>query len=164
MICLGEVAVFFLTFLRLFDTMIVSRRIFLLYFFVSSPDFFLMVLHISAYSIRCLSSLVSTISWRFVIRARAGDNILDCSGLLFAVATSNARCWIMYVMFSLMVSMSSSSCSVSNRFLNSSWISIFFHPICVVSTLGGLYVLMVFLSTSTSNWELLVASLWSLPM
>ena len=41
----------------------------------------------------------------------------------------------------LMVSMSSISCSVSNRFLNSSWNSIFFYPICVVSILGGILVI-----------------------
>ena len=39
-------------------------------------------------------------------------------------------------MVSLMVSMSSSSCSVLNRFLNSKWNSIFFDLICVASTLG----------------------------
>ena len=42
----------------------------------------------------------------------------------------------MSVMVSLMVSMSSSSCSISNRFLNLSWNSIFFDPIRVTSTLG----------------------------
>ena len=40
------------------------------------------------------------------------------------------------MMISLMVSMSSGSCSVSNRFLKSNWNSIFFDPICGVSTLG----------------------------
>ena len=38
------------------------------------------------------------------------------------------------MMVSLMVSTSSSSCSVSNRFLNSTWNSIFFDPICAAST------------------------------
>ena len=46
-----------------------------------------MVLHISAYSIRCLSSPFSTISRRFVIRACVGDDILDFSDLLIALAT-----------------------------------------------------------------------------
>ena len=122
------------------------------------------VLHISAYSIHCLSSPFSTISRRFVIRARVGDDILDFRGLLTAVATFDALCWIMSVMVSLMVSMSSSSCSVSNRFLNSSWNSIFFDPICAVSTLGGLLVITFFLSTSTSNLMLLITILWSLSM
>ena len=42
----------------------------------------------------------------------------------------------MSVMVSLIVSMSSSSCSISNRFLNSSWNSVICYPICVTSTLG----------------------------
>ena len=54
---------------------------------MSSLAFFLMVLHISVYSIRCLSSPFSTISRRFVIRARVGDDILDFSGLLIVLAT-----------------------------------------------------------------------------
>ena len=37
---------------------------------------------------------------------------------------------------SVTVSMSSSFCSVSNRFLNSSWNSIFCYSICAASTLG----------------------------
>ena len=52
--------------------------------------------------------------------------------------------------------------SVSNRFLNSSWNSIFFDPIRVASTLGGLLVIYFFLSTSTSN--LILSSLRLLPM
>ena len=87
---------------------------------MSSLAFFLMVLHISAYSIRCLLSLNPAISRRFVVRARIGDDILDLCDLLIALATLDAPCWIMSVMVSLMVSMSSSSCRVSNRFLNSS--------------------------------------------
>ena len=79
-----------------------------------------MVLHISAYCIRCLSSPFPTISRRFVIRARVVDDILDSCGLLIALATLDPLCRIAYVMVSLMVSMPSSSYSVSNRFLNSS--------------------------------------------
>ena len=60
--------------------------------------------------------------------------------------------------------MSSSSCSISNRFLNSSWNSIFFDPIRVASTVGGLLVINVVLSTSTSSLMLLITILWSLPM
>ena len=117
--------------------------------------FILMVLHISACSIRCLLSPFSAISRRFVIRA--GDDVLDLCCLLVALATLDALCWIMYVIVSLMVSMSSSYCSVSNTFLNSSWNSIFFDPIRVASTLGGLMVINVFLSTSTSRLMLLIA-------
>ena len=62
----------------------------------------------------------------------------------------------MSVMVSLMISMSSSYCSVSNRFFNSSWNSIFFDHICVVSTLGGRLVINLFLSTSTSNLMLFI--------
>ena len=76
---------------------------------------------------------VSTISHRFVITACVGDDILDFCGLLIALATLDALCWIIYVMVSLMVLMSSSSCSVSNRFFSSSWNSIFFDPIRVAS-------------------------------
>ena len=61
----------------------------------------------------------------FIITGRVGDKILDSSGLLFVLATLLAFCWIMYVMFCLMVSMSSSSNSVFNWFLNSRWNSIF---------------------------------------
>ena len=57
-----------------------------LYFLMSSLAFFLMVLHISAYSIRCLLSLFSAISRRFVTSARVGDDILDFSGLLIVLA------------------------------------------------------------------------------
>ena len=66
------------------------------------------------------------------------------------------------MLISLMLS--SSSCSVSNRFLNSSWNSIFFDPVCAASTLGGLLVINDFLSNSTSNLMLLITRLWSLPM
>ena len=124
------------TFFRLFDAMIVSRMISWLYFLMSSLAFFLMVLHISAYSIRCLLSPFPAISRPFVIRARVGDDILDFCSLLIALATLDALCWVMSMMVSLMVSMSSSSCSVSNRFVNSSWISIFFDHIRMTSTLG----------------------------
>ena len=62
-----------------------------------------MVLHISAFSTGCLSSPVSTISCRFIIRAQDDDDVLDFSGLLIAIATLFALCWIMSVMLSLMV-------------------------------------------------------------
>ena len=125
-----------------------------------------MVLHISAYSIRCLSSTSPIISRRFVIRAIDGDDYLDFSGLLIDLATLEVLCWIMSVVVSLMVSISSSSCSVSNRFLNSSWNSIFFDPICLASTLGGLLVINVFISTSMSSLMLLRShnNFTSLPM
>ena len=84
----------------------------------------------------------SIISHRFVIRACVGDDIIDFSGLLIALATFDALCGIMSVVVSLVVSMSSSSCCVSNRFLNSSWNSIFLYPICAASTLGGLFVII----------------------
>ena len=74
---------------------------------MSSLGFFLMVLHISAYSIRCLSLPFPTISCRFFIRARVGDDILAFNGLVITIPTLDALCWIM----SVMVSMSSSSCS-----------------------------------------------------
>ena len=90
------------TFFRLFDVMIVSRMISWLYFLMPSLVFLLMIFYISAYFIRCLSSPFSTISRRFVTRARVG-------GLLIALATLDAPCWNVSFMVSLMVSMSSSS-------------------------------------------------------
>ena len=58
---------------------------------MSSLAFFLMVLHISAYSIRCLLSSFPAISRRFVIRALVGEDILDFFGLLIALATLDAK-------------------------------------------------------------------------
>ena len=100
----------------------------------------------------------------FVTRAHAGEDIRDICGLLVALASPDALCWIMSVMVSLMVSMSSSSCSVSNRFLSSSWNSIFFDPILVASTLCVCLVTNVFMSTSMSSLVLLITGLWLLPM
>ena len=100
---------------------------------MSSLAFFLMILHISAYFNSSLLSPFPTISCRFDIRAHIGDDILDFSCLLIALATLDALCWIMYMMISLMVSMSSSFCNVSNRFRNSCWNSGVFNPMRVVS-------------------------------
>ena len=124
------------TFHRLFDATIVSHMISWLYFLKSTLAFFLMVLHISAYSIRCLSSLFPTISRRFVIRSLVGKAVLNFKGLLIALATRDALCWIMSVMVSLNVSMFSSTCSISNRFLNSSCNSIFFGLIWCKEIMG----------------------------
>jgi len=77
-----------------------------LYVLVSFFAFFLKILHICEYSIRCLLSPFSTISSRFVIRACVGDDILDVIGLLLACVR---------------VSMSFISCSASYRCLNSIW-------------------------------------------
>ena len=57
----------------------------------------------------------------------------------------------MSVMVSPILSKSYSSCSVSNWFLNSSWNSNFFDPSRVAFTLGGLLVINVFISISTSS-------------
>ena len=47
------------------------------------PDaVFVVVLHMSACSIRCLLSPFHAISRRFAIRVRVGDDILDIGGLL----------------------------------------------------------------------------------
>ena len=66
-----------------------------------SLAFFFMVLHISAYSTSCLSSAVFIISYRFIIRALVDHEYLDFNGLLIAIATLFALCWIMSVMLSL---------------------------------------------------------------
>ena len=47
-----------------------------------------------------LSSPFPNISRRFVTRALVGDDILDFSGLLIALATLDALRWIVYVMVS----------------------------------------------------------------
>ena len=122
-----------------------------------------MVLY-DAYYIRCLFSSFSAISRRFIIRARVGDDILDFCGLFISLATLSAVRWITSVMVSFMVSMSPSYCSVSNRFLNSSCNFIFCDLICVESLFGGLLVINMFLSTSTSSLMLLIAILWSIPL
>ena len=131
-----------LTFLGLFDGIVGSRMMSWLYFLISSLTFFLTVLRISAYSIHCLSALFSTISSPLVIKVRVVDDILYLSGLLIVLATLGAvcvvddilylsgllivlatlgaLCWTMSVMVSAMVSISSTYCSVLNRFLNSS--------------------------------------------
>ena len=109
-----------------------------------------------------LSSQFAILSHRFIIRARLSDDILDFSGLLTALATADALCWIMHVMVSLTVSMLYSISSVSNQFLNPSWNTIFFDRICLASTLRRSSVF--FLSTCTSNLKLLISILWSLPM
>ena len=95
-----------LTFFRLFDAMIIPPVI-SWFHFPASLVFDLMVLHISAYSISCLSLPFSNISLRFIMRARVDDDILAFSGLVITLATLDALCWIM----SGIVSMSSSSCS-----------------------------------------------------
>ena len=79
-----------------------------------------------------------TISRLFVIRDRVGDDILDFSYLLIALATLDALCWVVSVMVSLMASR---SCSFSNRCLNSCRNSIFFDPI---------YGYMVLVASSSS--------------
>ena len=70
----------------------------------------------------------------------------------------------MSVLVSLVMSVSSSPCNVSNRFLNSSWNSIFFDPSCVASTLGCVLVIHFFFSTSTASLIFLITIMWSLPM
>ena len=62
--------------------------------------------------------------------ARVREDIID---ILNALATVYLLCWILSVMAYLLVSMSSSSCRISNRFLNWSWNSIF-DPNCMLYT------------------------------
>ena len=67
----------------------------------------------------------------------------DCSGFLIALVTLDALCLIMSVMVSLKVSMSSSSCSVSNWFQNCTWYFTLFGRIYAASTMSniGIYIL-----------------------
>ena len=64
----------------------------------------------------------------------------------------------MSVIVSLMVSMLSCSYSVSNRFLNSSWNSVFFDPILVASTHGGLLVINVFQFDAAHNQFMVISN------
>ena len=144
--------------------MIVSRMISWLYFLVSSLIFFFSDFAYFCVLYSLFLSPFSAISRRFVITDRVGDDIIDLCGLIIALATLVALCWVRSEMVSLKVSMSSSSCCISNRFLNSSWNSIFFDPIHVASTLGGLLVINVVVSTSTSSLMLSITSLWLHPM
>jgi len=84
------------------------------------------------YYIYCLQSPFSTLFPGVIIMARVDDNILDIIGQMLALSELITLCLIMYVMFSLMVSMPSSYFNVSNRFFKSSWKSMSFEPICVV--------------------------------
>ena len=122
-----------------------------------------MILHITAYSIRCLSLPFPTIFLPFFTRALVGDNILDFSGMLIVVAVLGLLCWIMSMMVSLIVSMFSNSYCASSRFINSSWNSNLFDAISVASTVGDL-VINCFVSTFTSSSMLLIAIQWSLPV
>ena len=108
---------------------------------------------VSAYSIGCLLSPFPAISRRFVIRARVGDDIHDLCGLLIALATLDALCWIMSLIVSLMAS---SSYNVLNWLC---WNSIFFYPIRVASILSHQF----FISSYSSCLMLLTTSMWSLP-
>ena len=101
---------------------------------------------------------------RFVIRARVGDDILDFSGSLIALATLGALCWIMSVTVSLMLSMLSNCYSFLKRLLYSSWNLIFFDHIRVTSTIDGLLIKICFLYTFTSSLILLITIPWSRPM
>ena len=67
-----------------------------------------MILHLPAYTNLCIYSPFSTISRRFFISGRVGDDILEVSGLLIALATFDALCWIMDVMISTIITLSSS--------------------------------------------------------
>ena len=152
-----------LTFFSLFNAMILFRMLSWLYFLISSLVFFLCSIFLHILFLVYLPSFPSQLvvsSLAFVLVT------ISCisRGLSNAYDTLVAPLWIMYVMFSLMMSMSSSSCRVSNRFLNSSRNSIFFGPVYFVSVLGNFLVITVFFSISTSSLMLLITILKSIPM
>ena len=95
--------------------------------------FLLLVLHISAFTVRCVSSPFPTVP----------DDMLNFSGFSVALVTLVVHWWIMPVMPSLMVLMSFSYSSISVPFCNSSSNSII-DPICVVYILDGLLVTSFF--------------------
>ena len=96
-----------------------------------------MVLHISAYSSR-----------RFAIRARVNDDILDFSILL--IASLDALGWIISVMISLMVSMSSIRVGIRSSLI------LFVRYILLVAYWPS----VVFPSTSKSDLMLLITIIW----
>ena len=153
-----------LTLFKLFDVAIVFRMVSRLYFLMSSFAFFLRVLHTSVYTMQSLVVFL-TISLRFFISALVGVDNLDLSHLVFCLAMFVAVCWIISVMFSFRVSISSSSCRAVNLFFSSSWNLFFLIPIFLVSTFGGFFFLSsFFLSAFVSHLMLLINILWSLPM
>ena len=82
--------------------------------------------------------------------------VMIASIALIALATPDPLCWITSVMVSLMVSMPSSSYSVSNRFLNSSWTSLtlFVWHLLLLASRHQLF----FLSTSTFSLMVRITS------
>ena len=87
------------TFLRLVDVMVGSRITSILVVFPNVLSlFFIAYFSVPYIAIRCLLSPFSTISRRFIIGACVGDDIIDFSDLLDALATLDALCWIMSVM------------------------------------------------------------------
>ena len=74
-----------------------------------------------------------------------------------ALASLYALCWVMSMVVSLIVLISSSSCSVSNRFLKWSWNSMsYLYGICTWWPFDH--------KLFTTSLILLIASLWSLPI
>ena len=71
-----------LTLFKLFDVSIVFRMVSKFYFPMSSFAFFVMVVHISVYSIQSLA-VFFTISLRFFISPLVGVDNLDLSRLVF---------------------------------------------------------------------------------
>ena len=97
-----------LTFFRLLDAMIGSYMISWFYFLMYFSAFLLLVLHISAFTVRCVSSPFPTVA----------DDMLHFSGFSVALVTLVVHCWIKPVMPLHMVLMSFSCCSISVPFLN----------------------------------------------
>ena len=122
-----------LTFFRLFDTMIGSYMICWFYFLMYFSAFLLLVLHISAFTVRCVSSPFPTVA----------DNMLNFNGFSVALVTIFVHWWIMPVMPSLVVFMSFSSCSISVPFCKSSSNSNY-DPVRVVYIVDGLLVITFF--------------------
>ena len=68
-----------------------------LYSLVYSLAFFLMVLYISAYSIIYLVSPFSSISRRFVVRVRVGDDYKDLIAMISLMISSNSVACLSYL-------------------------------------------------------------------
>ena len=166
--CLGVLSVYFglgCVFYRPCSSSFMSLLLFVrclgcIFWYLLSLSF----LPISVYSMQSLA-VFFTISLRFFISALDWVDNLELSRLVFCSAMLVAVCWIISVMFSFIVPISSSSFRAVNLLFSSSWNSFFLIKISLVSTFGGFFFLSSFvLSAFVSNLMLLINILWSLPM
>ena len=125
------------TFFRLLDAMIGSYMNSWFYFLMYFSAFLLLVLHISAFTVRCVSSPFPTVA----------DDMLHFNCFSVVLVTLVVHWWIIPLTPLLVVLMSFSSCSISVPFCKSNSNSNF-DPVRVVYILDGLFGHQFFLSTT----------------